>query len=169
MKKTLFGLLLLVSIVLTACGGAALQNNTVSATEVQTVITTSDTQGKAVSLDLKDGPVLFIAHWCPYCQQYLKQYEPEPNMKVVAVYPMDGETEEQLREKAEALLEEAGWSGVPLYVSMDADFLEGVPSIGYVNRHGTAEFVSAFEWHELAKQQMAAPASETVPPKDKSL
>jgi hypothetical protein len=35
-----------------------------------------DENGQGVALKLEDGPVLFVAHWCPHCGEYLKTHDP---------------------------------------------------------------------------------------------
>ena len=88
--------------------------------------------GQAVELKLDDGPVLFVAHWCPHCSEYLKTHEPLPDVRVVAVYPMEGETMEDMMKNVRRKLDQAGWEDVPLYGTMEPDIVEGVPTIAYM-------------------------------------
>jgi hypothetical protein len=93
-----------------------------------------DENGQAVELKLEDGPVLFVAHWCPHCGEYLKTHEPLPDVRVVAVYPMEGETLGDMMKNVRRKLDQAGWEDVPLYGTMEPDIVEGVPVIAYKSR-----------------------------------
>lgn len=112
----------------------------------QPLITALDASEQKVVIDLHEGPVLFIAHWCPYCKDYLNTYEPEPDMKVVVVFPMNGESPQDMRNKAEALMKKYGWEDVPLYVAMNAYYLDSVPAVASLDEAGQPALMNAFEW-----------------------
>jgi thiol-disulfide isomerase/thioredoxin len=98
----------------------------------ESVFTVVDEKGQTVELKLEDEPVLFLAHWCPHCNGYLETHEPLPDLRVVAVYPRDGETVEEMMNGVKTKLNQAGWEDVPLYGSMDPDIVELVPTIAYM-------------------------------------
>ena len=51
-------------LVLTAgCGGA--QTNTALS---DTTLVAQTPDGQSATVDMKEGPVLFVAHWCPHCE-----------------------------------------------------------------------------------------------------
>ena len=100
--------------------------------EIKSHFKVIDEKGQAVELNLEDGPVLFLAHWCPHCGEYLKTHEPLPDVRVVAVYPMEGETVDDMMRNVRHKLDQVGWEDVPLYGSMDPDIVKAVPTIAHM-------------------------------------
>jgi len=92
--------------------------------------------GTPVTLQLQDGPVLFVAHWCPHCEHFLASTPPSANPpRVVSIWPLKGETFQDMVRNTRAKLERTGWGSVPFYVLMDADrvpaYVRGTPTLAW--------------------------------------
>lgn len=115
-------------ILATGCGGA--QADTALPA---TVLSVQTPDGQPATVDLKDGPVLFVAHWCPHCEHFLASTSLDQLPTVVSIWPRKGETLEDVAQATRAKLARTGWEGTPFYVLMgDApEYVKGTPTLAW--------------------------------------
>ena len=116
-------------LVLTAgCGGA--QSDT-AFSDTTLVVQTPD--GQSATVDLKEGPVLFVAHWCPHCEQFLASTSLDKLPTVVSIWPREGETLEDVVAATQEKLARTGWEGASFYVLMGAtpDYVRATPTLAW--------------------------------------
>lgn len=132
----------------TGCGGVH-----AGGAQSATALAVQTPDGQPATVDLKDGPVLFIAHWCPHCEHFLRSTSLDALPTVVSIWPRQGETLEDVAQATKAKLERTGWEGTPFYVLMgDApDFVQGTPTLAWWDGERVrAENPLAMDPNELA-------------------
>lgn len=132
---------------LAACGGAGSQSSEVGTYVVR------DVNNEPVTLSLADGPILFIAYWCPHCETYLENAGLEQLPTVVSIFPQDGDTLQDVSEQTRAKLDRTGWPDTPFYISMnDPDKVAFTPSLAFLE----GDEVKVVNPFELEPQQIQA-------------
>ena len=121
----------LILLVLLAAAGFALGKRTIGDAPTLTVQTV---EGKEVVLDLRKGPVLFVAYWCPHCDRFLltaKEMGLERLPTVVSIWPRDGDTLADVVRETRAKLQRTGWEDTPFYVLMagSPSYVQGTPTL----------------------------------------
>ena len=111
-------------VVLAACG------------QQTATIHVQDANGNDAVVDLKNGPVLFVAYWCPHCEHFLrtaKEAGLDRFPTVVSIWPRQGDTLKDVVRATKAKLDRTGWGGTPFYVLMDdaPSYVQGTPTLAW--------------------------------------
>ncbi|MDI3297580.1 MAG: hypothetical protein QJR08_00240 [Bacillota bacterium] len=105
------------------------------------VITATDAQGRQARLDLRDGPVLVAAWWCPHCARLLARSDMPGLPRMVTVWPQSGQTLKQALQAEQAMMQADGWRGDwahGLYAAETVPGVDTVPMLLYLD-HGVVK------------------------------
>lgn len=127
-QYTLWVITLTLLILAAGCSGA--QSNTV---HKNTAFVAQTPDGRSARVDLKEGPVLFVAHWCPHCEHFLASTSLDTLPTVVSIWPREGETFEDVVRATKEKLARTGWEDTPFYVLMGEapDYIEATPTLAW--------------------------------------
>jgi len=113
-RMTLVATVLVLALLVAGCGNAGILNG-----GSETALRVVDANGQETVIDLKDGPVLFIAYWCPHCENFLTTAPLQKLPTIVSTFPRQGDTVDMLIRETRAKLERTGWKDTPFYVMME--------------------------------------------------
>ncbi|MDI3299509.1 MAG: hypothetical protein QJR08_10130, partial [Bacillota bacterium] len=150
MRRAALAALMAATLLLAACGGAGPAGQAGRRTEwtqigtvkalvggpVPLVITATDAQGRQARLDLRDGPVLVAAWWCPHCARLLARSDLPGLPRVVTVWPQPGQSLEQALKAEQAMMQADGWTGDyerGLFAAETVPGVDTVPTMLYLS------------------------------------
>lgn len=115
------------AVVLAGCGARP---------QEQVDLRVQEMSGKDAVVHLKEGPVLFVAYWCPHCEHFLATARAaglDRLPTVVSIWPREGDTLEDVVRETKAKLERTGWGGTPFYVLMGdpPSYVKGTPTLAW--------------------------------------
>lgn len=156
MKRIVLAALMAATLLLAACGGAGPADQagrrtertqigtvkTIAGGPVPTVIAATDAQGRQVQLDLRDGPVLVAAWWCPHCARLLARQDLPGLPRVVTVWPQAGQTLKQILQAEKSMMQADGWTGDwarGLYAAETVPGIDTVPTLLYIDTQGRVQ------------------------------
>lgn len=113
-RITLVATVLVLALLVTGCGNTGILKN-----GSETALRVVDENGQETVIDLKNGPVLFVAYWCPHCENFLTTAPLRKLPTVVSTFPRKSDTVETLIHETRAKLERTGWKDTPFYVLME--------------------------------------------------
>ncbi|MBE3590680.1 MAG: hypothetical protein IMW98_07650 [Firmicutes bacterium] len=168
MKRIAVATLAAAALLLAACGGTGPAGQagrrtertqigtvkTLASGSVPTVITATDAEGRRVTLDLRDGPVLVAAWWCPHCAALLARNDLPGLPRVVTVWPQPGQSLEQALKVEQAMIQADGWTGDYGHGLFAAETVPGVDTVP------TLLYLSGGKVEELKGETM--PAAEVA-------
>ncbi|MBX6773558.1 MAG: hypothetical protein IRY83_17705 [Chloroflexi bacterium] len=143
MRRAALAALMAATLLLAACGGAGPAGQAGRRTErtqigtvktlaegsVPRVITATDAEGRRITLDLRDGPVLVAAWWCPHCAALLARSDLPGLPRVVTVWPQSGQTMKQILQAEESMMKADGWRGDWAHGLFAAETVPGVDTV----------------------------------------